>query len=279
MIVDCHTHFWERKHLGKQFVEASLRYYPDGRWFDVSRGDYLDAMKNVDKAIIFGLNSTSLQMRVPNEFVADFAREYPNRLIGFMSIDPTDKEAAREIYRCHDELGLRGIKIALGYIIGFDPSDPKFRPVFESAQELRLPIIFHGGPSLTLNTPMKYGRPILLDDLANQFPDLKMVIAHLGHPFEDETIWLIRKHPNLYSDISAMHTRPFRLFLDLVRCAELKVTGKLLFGSDFPFFSPEETIAKLSTLNDFVKNTDLPRVPEDTLRQIIERDTLGVLGL
>ena len=106
-----------------------------------------------------------------------------------------------------------------------------------------------------------------------------MVIAHLGHPWINETLVLIRKHRNLYADISALYYRPWQFYNALVAAMEYGVLHRLLLGSDYPFTTPLETIEALRVVNRMVENTNLPRIPEAAIEQMIHRDTLSLLGI
>ena len=90
---------------------------------------------------------------------------------------------------------------------------------------------------------------------------------------------MIRKHPNLYADVSALHTRPLQMYLALAGAVEYRVIDKLLFGTDFPFATPTETADALLNVNDLVRGSNLPPIPEDAIEDIIQRDTTVVLGL
>ena len=119
----------------------------------------------------------------------------------------------------------------------------------------------------------------MLEDIAIVFPDLRMIVAHLGHPWERDALVTIRKHPNLYADISALHYRPWEFYNTMVLAGEWGVTHKILFGSDFPWSTPTATMEALRDINAMTAGTNLPKVPDAVIGDIIERDTLGVLGL
>jgi uncharacterized protein len=104
-----------------------------------------------------------------------------------------------------------------------------------------------------------------------------MIIAHMGHPWEADTIALIRKQPNFYSDVSALTPRPYRLYNDLVLAMEYGVLDKLLFGSDYPVITPSQTIEGLKSVNNFAENTNLPKIPTDAIEAIISRNAERVL--
>jgi len=100
----------------------------------------------------------------------------------------------------------------------------------------------------------------------------------MGHPWEDETVALVRKQPNVYADVSALISRPFRLYQKLLTCIEYGVTDKLLFGSDFPFSTPLLTIKALRNMNRYSRRAGLPRIPNDVINSIIERNALQLFG-
>ena len=108
-----------------------------------------------------------------------------------------------------------------------------------------LPIMFHQGTTFPRKAPLKYANPVLLEEIALRFPDLKMIIAHLGHPWEAETIVLIRKQPNVFSDISGLFYRPWQFYNSLRLAVEYGVVDKLLFGTDYPVATFEETVEGL----------------------------------
>lgn len=104
-------------------------------------------------------------------------------------------------------------------------------------------------------------------------------MAHLGHPYEYECAVVIRKHPHVYSDISALHYRPFQLYHSLMLVQEYGVWSKLLFGSDYPFTTVDASIDGLRELNNQVDGTSLPRLDTDEIEALIHRDSLAILGL
>jgi uncharacterized protein len=112
-----------------------------------------------------------------------------------------------------------------------------------------------------------------------KFPKLRMLIAHMGHPWIAETLVLIRKHPHFYTDISALYYRPWQFYNALVLAMEYGVLDKLLFGTDYPFTTPASTIAALKKVNEMAAGTNMPRIPEAKIEEMIHRDSLPLLGL
>ena len=115
--------------------------------------------------------------------------------------------------------------------------------------------------------------------MATRYPEVRMILAHLGHPYEGECVVVIRKHPNVYADISAIHYRPFQFYHSLMLVQEYGVWHKLLFGTDYPFTTVDASIAGLHALNKMVEGTALPRLDERAIDAMIYRDSLKILGL
>lgn len=270
MIIDCHTHVWDiNQHLGQETISDFIRVW--GASVESLRATpeiHEKAMYKVDKAIVLAFKSLFLNINVPNEYVAKYVNKYPEKLIGFCCIDPNQPDATTELKKCVQDLHLRGLKISPVYQ-NFDPNSDKAFKLFEIAQELEIPVLIHQATTFIRRAPLSYAYPSLLDNVATNFEDLKIILAHLGHPWEDEAIVLVRKHPNVYADLSAMTSRPFRLYHKLMTCIEYRITEKILFGSDFPFSTPEKTISDLLNLNKIVKKTSLPKIPSNIIKDII----------
>jgi hypothetical protein len=104
-------------------------------------------------------------------------------------------------------------------------------------------------------------------------------MAHLGHPFGAECVAVIRKHPNVYADCSALHYRPFQLYHSLMLVQEYGVWEKVLFGSDYPFTTVDASLAGMRELNEMLEGTRLPRLNMEEMEAMFERDTLSILGI
>jgi predicted TIM-barrel fold metal-dependent hydrolase len=140
-------------------------------------------------------------------------------------------------------------------------------------------MLIHQGTTFCANVSLEIANPIQLQPLALEFPRLRMVVAHMGHPWIAETMVLVRKNRNVYSDISALYYRPWQFYNALVTAMEYGVLDRLLLGSDYPFTTPASTIEALSKLNQMVEGTNLPRIPESAVEAMIHRDTLELLGI
>ena len=127
---------------------------------------------------------------------------------------------------------------------------------------------------------LKYSMPLLVDEIAQAFPDLRFVIAHMAHPWQRDCAVVLRKHANVYADVSGSGwVRPWQAWEAFILMQEWGVTHKLLFGSDFPFWTPQQGMDEMRRLNDQVEGTNLPRIREEVFEEIIHRDSLELLGL
>jgi len=296
MIIDVHTHTPQyRSPVPPERIEIFDKWRPDRPVQAIySWEDYMAAMAPVDRAIVFpiawvagartgGVTGTELGLDAtepldPNEATAELVRAYPEKLIGFMSLHPHDAGAPAALERCVRDLGLRGIKLGANYQ-NFDPLEDRALAIYARAQELGLPILFHQGTSPVRNAPIRLAHPLIMDQIAIRYPELRIIMAHMGHPWQVDTITVIRKHPHVYADISGLFYRPFSFYESLLKCAEWGSLHKLLFASDYPISTPEENIAALRGVNRIVEGSALPRVPEDQLEALITRDSLKLLGL
>lgn len=294
MIIDVHSHtpqFRDRVPADKLVINTAWR--PDrpvqGNY---SWNDYMAAQAPADKSIVFGI-AWEPGERVGgtngfgdvgdvadgvNDSTAAFVRAFPDRLIGFMAVHPHDRKALDEMERSRVDLGLRGVKLGANYQI-FDPLESRALAIYQYAQEHGLPILFHIGTSAVRMAPIASAHPLVVDEIAMRYPDLKIVMAHMGHPWTVETAVVVRKHPNVFTDISGLLYRPYTFYEAMIKATEWNVLDKILFGSDYPITTPAETLEGLRNVNAIVEGTRLPRVPLDRIEQIIHRDSLALLGL
>ena len=185
-----------------------------------------------------------------------------------MSVDPTQPDCIEQLEYCVKTLKLKGLKLGPVYQ-HFDPQDRRYWPFFRKVQQHGLPIMWHQGTTFPSAAKLKWGLPLQLEDIAMDFPDLKMIIAHLGHPWEVDTMVLIRKCPNMYTDISAVHYRPWRYWQAMVTAMEYGVEHKILPGSDFPSGTMPNIVAGLRAVNKPVEGTGLPKVPVEVQDMIL----------
>jgi predicted TIM-barrel fold metal-dependent hydrolase len=280
MIVDVHSHAWR---FPQDFTEDFIRQAQRARAgqpvdLAVRYEDYAATAAGVTRTIVFGGKARLSGVWVDDAYVAQYVWQRPDKLIGFLSVDPTQEDWQREMQVGHQELGLRGIKLLPMYA-GFSPDDPKLEPLWQYAEQHRLPVLLHMGTTFIAQAPLAFTLPRLIEPVALKHPELKIILAHLGHPYEGECLVTIRKHENVFADVSALHYRPWQLYHSLMLAQEYGVWPKLLFGTDYPFTTVDASIAGLHALNDMLEGTKLPRLDATQIDAMIHRDSLRLLGL
>ncbi len=281
MIIDVHSHAWAfPQHFGDDFRLQAERRAKAGVALDltVRYEDYRAACPEETKTVVFGGKARLSGLWVDDGFVAEYAARHPDTLIGYLSVDPTQPGWQEEMRYGHQELKLQGIKLLPMYA-GFRPDDSRLDPLWYYAQQRRLPVLLHTGTTFLAQAPLECTLPRHIDSVATRFPDVKIVLAHLSHPYEGECVVTIRKHPNVFADLSALHYRPFQFYHSLMLVQEYGVWDKVLFGSDYPFTTVNATLEALRSMNDLLIGTALPRLNPDAIEELIFRDNLSLLGL
>ncbi len=280
MIFDVHSHYWEYpRDFTADFREQAKRARA-GVEVDltVRYGQYLEASVPDVRTVVFGGKAKLSGVWVDDRHVAAYVARHPDTLIGFLSVDPTQPEWETELRDGRETLGLRGVKLMPMYA-GFRPDDERLDPLWRYAGRHRLPVLLHTGTTFVSQAPLECTLPRHVDAVAIKHPDVTLIMAHLGHPYEGECVATIRKHPNVYADISALHYRPFQFYHSLMLVQEYGVWDKVLFGTDYPFTTVEATLDGLRALNGMLMGTGLPRLSEKRIDEMIHRDTGKLLGL
>jgi predicted TIM-barrel fold metal-dependent hydrolase len=277
MVVDVHSHYFrDPEHFAGDFASQAKK----GRTVDftVRWPDYAATATHASKTVVFGGKAHLSGLWVPDQEVAEYVKAAPERLIGFLSLDPTQPGWQDELEEGHRNLGLKGIKLMPMYA-GFSPNSPELDYLWQYAIKHSLPVLCHTGTTFVRQAPLKHTLPVLIDDVAIRFPEARIIMAHLSHPYEGECVVTIRKHPHVYADCSALHYRPFQLYHSLMLLQEYGVWNKLLFGSDYPFTTVDASITGMRNLNRMVEGTGLPRLNMEEMESMFERKSLELLGV
>jgi hypothetical protein len=199
----------------------------------------------IDKSLISAWVAPRNVM-ISNDEVAGFVAQAPDRLVGVGSAGISKPMAAvREVRRCIQDLGFKAIRI-LPWLWEVPPTDRRFYPVYAACCELGVPFctqIGHTGPLM----PSEVGRPIYLDQVAIDFPELVIVGGHIGYPWADEAIAVATKHENVYIDTSAYTVK--RYPTALVEFMRSYGRSKVLFGTNYPMILPAKALEGLDTLS------------------------------
>jgi predicted TIM-barrel fold metal-dependent hydrolase len=252
--IDTHTHAevscWNPfDSYGEEYDRAADKYFRSNRrpTIDETIAYYRErkiglVMFTVDAEAKMG------RKRIPNEEICEAAQKNSDMMIAFASIDPhKGKMGAREARRLIEAHGVKGFKFH-PTVQDFLPYDKMAWPIYEVIAEYKLPAIFHSGHS-GIGSGMRCGgglrlqnsNPMLLEDVAIDFPDIQIVIAHPSWPWQDEALSLALHKPNVWIDLSGWSPKYFPP--QLVQYANTLLSDRMLFGSDYPLITPDRWMA------------------------------------
>jgi predicted TIM-barrel fold metal-dependent hydrolase len=227
-------------------------------------------------AVVFTVDATTAMgvPPVPNDEIAEAAHAHPDVLIPFGSVDPhLGRAAVREVHRLVDEQRVRGFKFH-PTVQAFHPNDRLAYPVYEAIAEHGLIALFHTGQTgIGAGMPggaglrLKYSNPLAVDDVAADFPDMPIVLAHPSFPWQDEALAVATHKPQVHIDLSGWSPRYFPP--QLVQYANTLLADKVLFGSDFPMITPDRWLADFETLD----------IKPEVRPKILKHNAARLLGL
>ena len=278
MIVDCHTHMWAGPEQLGPGGRAFIRRQSGREDVDAGPAGHAAAAQCVDKCLVFGFRSLALDAAVPDEFIAEYVARHSQKMVGIAAVDPAEDGAVDRAEGLLRQEEFRGLTLSPA-VQDFHPADSRAVGIYELASRAGVPVFFCQGTHFPPTGRMEYARPSLLDEIARDFPHLTIVITSLGHPWIEEGIALLGKHPRVYGDVSGLIHRPWQAYNALVLAHQYNVMDKVLFGSDFPYATAAEAIKCVYRMHEVTQGTNLPSVPREALRGMVERDALSELGI
>jgi uncharacterized protein len=272
--IDVHVHI---EHAGEDSAadQAAKKYFGESGVSHDRRAlaDYYRSRKMA--CVVFTVDETLTgRPQVSNESVAEFAAENSDIAIAFASINPhRGKHGVDEARRLLAAGKIRGLKLHPP-IQQFTPNDPIAYPLYKVFAEARLPVIFHTGHS-GIGTGMrggggvrlKYGNPMPIDDVAVDFPDMPIIMAHPSFPWQDEAISICLHKPQVYIDLSGWSPKYFSP--TLVQYANTLLKHKVLFGSDYPLITPDRWLADFEKIG----------IRDEVRPLILKENAASLLGL
>ena len=184
----------------------------------------------ISRAVLFAVEAPIVY--ASNEYVSGLCERWPDRFIGFASVNPLDSKAPGELRRAVKELGLRGLKLHPP-LQQFSPDDETVFPIYDAATELNIPVVFHVG-----TTPfgplcrLRHANPLLIDEVAVRYPDLRIMLTHLGTLWHNEAFMVVEKNPNVFIDTAAyIYELPQLLTKDTITRVG---ADRFVFGTDYP---------------------------------------------
>jgi hypothetical protein len=227
------------------------------------------AMAPVDRAIVFTLRyGDTVGVEGEDSTTAAAVSRWPDKLVGFAYLDPRRPDCMARLRESVETLGLKGVKYGPIYN-GVPLDDPRLEPVYRYLIERDLPLTLHMGTTYTRLHAAELGRPLHVEALALRHPELKVVMAHMAHPWYEECAIVVRRQPNVYAEISAIYYRRWQFYNVMMAVQEYRVADKIFFGSDFPFSTPAEALAMTRAVNDLTAGTQLPRVADEVIESVI----------
>jgi predicted TIM-barrel fold metal-dependent hydrolase len=273
--IDVHTHAWksalavdDQRTESQEAMGRYFRYQPQHATVP-EMAEYYRRLKMA--FVVFTVDSPKEERKITNEEIAELAHKHADVAIPFASVNPHRGAAgvslAKKLIREH---GVRGFKFHPS-VQEFHPNDRMAYPLYEAIAEAKLPALFHSGQTgVGAGRPggggirLKYSNPMLLDDVAADFPDMPIVIAHPSFPWQEEALSVATHKPQVYIDLSGWSPKYFPPIL--VQYANTILKDKIMFGSDYPVLTPERW------MEDFEK---LPIKPE--VRQKIYKENAARL--
>ena len=272
VLIDFHVHLAQYDMLLDSPKEWFISMYPSKEDYEKICADYsspdtfcaLMKENGVDYAVILAENAPEVSGIASNKTVLDFCKGHPE-LIPFCTFDPLREKDMEKQLPLLVEQGFKGVKLYPTYNF-FYPNDPMMYPLYEKAQELDLPVMFHTGTSIFKGSRLKYGNPIFWDDLAIDFPSLRMILCHGGRgPWYEEAMTMARLHKNIYIDITGLPPKKLpQFFSGMDRMPE-----KFVFGTDWPSVNIGKNADAVANLS----------MSEDAVRKILGENALELLGL
>lgn len=280
MIVDLHTRIWNSVDaLGDAVARQARRTREDpSKALTASFDVHEMAMAPVSVAVVHGLDSHLLDARLDAEAVAAEVARSPDTLLGFVGLDPLSDDPLDRLTAAVDEHGCVGVNLCPS-AGGFHPARTETMELLDAVAARGLPVYVEAGAQLAAEAKLEFAQPFLLDEVLRTYPDMKVVISGFGEPWPNQTVALLRKHANAFTDVSGLLSRPWQLYNALVSAWQAGVMDQVLFGSGFPGAEPERAIVTLYSVNSLTQGTPLPSIPREQLRGVVERDTLTLLGL
>ncbi|MPZ61450.1 MAG: amidohydrolase family protein [Propionibacteriales bacterium] len=281
--IDVHVHVHDARARELRGPEAQRRDEERAAYF--KRGTQSESLeeqaeqyrkRNMMAVLMNGTDETITGIKaIPNDFIAEAVQTYPDAFLGFGIIDPWQGELARrEIRRCK-ELGLHGIGEFNPARQHFYPNDTRFYPLWEEAERLGLPVLFHSGYAAAgsgrpggRGVKLKYTQPLHLDDVAADFPDLTIISAHPSWPWTAESLAIARHKANFYIDLSGWAPKYFPA--ELVQQVNTLLQDKTLFGSDAPSLPLDRWLREFEELE--IKPEVRQKVMLDNAKQLFGLD-------
>ncbi len=205
-----------------------------------------------------------------SERVADLVERYDN-LVAFGSLNPLERGSSKKLRELVKNYDVKGLKLH-PLVQGFSPSDPRIFPLMREAESLGIPVVFHTGPTWSKGGLIIDSYPHHIDALASVFPELKIIMAHMGGVRNDEAVMIAMRHERVYLDISMTLFYLNDVFPVLAEWILKKIPEKLIFGSDYPYYSIKKAHSEFIKISETagISGRMRKRVLKDNILELID---------
>ncbi|QQG48828.1 MAG: amidohydrolase [archaeon] len=249
MPFDCHVHPWTLEFMKKNgpIMKACDFFKVDTAKLPRTTGQLLEEMEaaGVEKAIILGQDTHATQNKnfknytIRNDELSALARKSGEKLVAFAGVDPNaGRDAVRELRRAFKDLAMRGLKIHSSANSVYPNDERLMFPIYDLCQEVGAPILFHTGTTGLGDCEIKYSKPEFLDEVCQRFPDLRVVMAHMGWPWADVAIAIALRNPNVFIDVSGW--KPRYIPSGVLPYLNGILKDRFMFGTDYPMLRQKE---------------------------------------
>ena len=247
-----------------------LRLHAEAHWAAVA--------SRVDRAAVYAMMMGHVGLEVPNDYVHAYVSRHPDKLVGVASVDPHDPACCEQLRHAVRNQGFRALKLSGAYQ-NFDPSDVAYDELYRTALRLDIPIFWHQRHQLLRGDPLalvqarapRSGCATLSEAAHGDLPHRPPVVH--------DAVMVARKHRNVYCDMSGFGFRRWRFYVSLATALEYDIGDKVLFGSDYPICSVEDSVTYLRDAVELARRTGLPEIPASFVDAVLERDSLALLGM
>ena len=273
--IDVHTHAWksalqvdDKPSEQQEAMGRYFRYQPQHQTVP----EMAELYRKLKMAfVVFTVDSPREARKITNEEIAELAHQHADVAIPFASVNPhRGADGVRAARKLIEEYKVKGFKFHPS-VQDFFPNDRMAYPLYEVIAEAKLPALFHTGQTGVgagtrggAGIRLKYSNPMLLDDVAVDFPDMPIVLAHPSFPWQDEAISICLHKPQVYIDLSGWSPKYFSP--NLIQYSNTLLKHKVLFGSDYPLLTPDRWMADFEKIA--IRDEVRPLIMKENARRL-----------
>ena len=242
---------------------------------DFNPEEFEELLGKIDAAFVLAVSEESNERA--NKKVAEWAGRN-SKVVGFGVVNPLLDPIGEDSIKKIRDMGLKGIVLSCPEF-GLHPCHSKMMQFYENLQKFKMPLFFHQSGPYSINAVLAFAQPYLLDEVAREFPEQKILIGNYDNTFVGQMQSILQKHENVYATMTVDPKKKWQLYNLVLSAYEGEIMDKLVFGSGYPYTNISESVESLLGFNRLFADTQLPSVPRERIREIVERDSLEIFGL